>query len=171
MHGRQARTPPLVLKRASPDRTRLGEGDRQSQRPRYAASCPRRLCLRFEPPATEIFVMDILRVWTGRNGHVCDASSTIVSRRRLPTGRYREQRRRRVCWRASCRAASRRYYDRMAAALGRIPQRRTSCRWCRAQLVRADWPGRPALYCSSNCRRVWTNEARLVQRLTALRGR
>ena len=112
--------------------------------------------------------MDILRVWTCRNGHRCDNTTTMISGRWRSAEIYQEQRRCRVCWRVSCRRASRRYYDRMVAALGRVPERRISCRWCRTQLIPADWPGRPALYCSSGCRRAWTNEARIVKRLAAL---
>lgn len=54
--------------------------------------------------------------WTCSAGRRVDTTTTVTVRRTRRDGTLWLQRRFRTCWRASCRAASRRYYDRMAAA-------------------------------------------------------
>jgi hypothetical protein len=104
-------------------------------------------------------------IWTCTVGHECGGEvTTVLVRRALADGRVRMQRRCRACWRASCRAASRRYYDKVQAAAGRVPQRRTTCRWCRLVLAPVPWPGRPCLYCSSECRAAWARDGRSGRR-------
>ncbi len=103
--------------------------------------------------------------WVCSAGHLVNTTMTMTVRRTRRDGTTWLQRRCRTCWRASCRAASRRYYDRMAEAQGRTVDRPTTCRWCSRVLTPDGSAGRPAALCSPQCRRGCYNDARIASRL------